>query len=114
MADAAAAFAGDGVAFLVSYEVVCAIIAKACSSPQTVQLNAHARAGTLMQWVWVGVAESVVVILVAAWIDSKVPGRNHTSAILGGGFLGILITVAEYLYAKRSGLSSAQPGTETY
>ena len=56
MPDSAAAFAGDGVAFLVSYEVVCAIIAKACSSPQTAELNASKRAGTLMKWVWVGVA----------------------------------------------------------
>jgi hypothetical protein len=114
MADVAGFSVGEGVAFIVSYEVVCSIIAKACSSPQTAELNIGARADTLMKWVWIGVAESVAVILIAAYIDSKVPGANHTSAIIGGGFLGILITVAEYLYAKRSGIRSGGPATETY
>ncbi len=114
MADAAAISAGDGVAFLVSYGIVAEIIAKACSSPQTAELNAHKRAETLMKWVWVGVAESVLVVVIAAWIDSKVSGKNHTAAILGGGFLGITITVGEYVYAKKSGLGSSSPGTEQY
>lgn len=114
MPDALAFSAGEGVAFLVSYEVVCSIIAKACSSPQTAELNVGARADTLMKWVWVGVAESVMVIAIAAWIDSQVPGPNHTAAILGGGLLGIVITVAEYLYAKQSGLAHGGPATEAY
>lgn len=106
--------AGDGVAFLVSYGIVAEIIAKACSSPQTAELNAGVRASTLMKWVNVGVVESVGVIILAAWIDSKVPGRNHTAAILSGGILAILVTYGEYMYAKKAGLSSALPGTENY
>jgi hypothetical protein len=115
MADMASAVsAGDGVAFLVAYGIVAEIIAKACSSPQTAELNADKRAATLMKWVWIGVAESVAVIVIAAWIDSKVPGKNHTSAILSGGVLAIAITMGEYMYAKQAGLKSDEPGTESY
>lgn len=115
MADMASAVsAGDGVAFLVSYGIVAEIIAKACSSPQTAELNADKRAETLMKWVNIGVAESVVVILVAAWIDNKVPGKNHTAAILSGGFLAIAVTYGEYIYAKKSGLRNGGPATESY
>jgi hypothetical protein len=111
---ASAVSAGDGVAFLVAYGIVAEIIAKACSSPQTAELNADKRAATLMKWVWIGIAESVAVIVIAAWIDNKVPGRNHTSAIVSGGVLAIAITLAEYLYAKQAGLKSSEPGTESY
>jgi uncharacterized membrane protein YozB (DUF420 family) len=109
----AAVSAGDGVAFIVSYGIVAEIIAKACSSPQTAEINAHSRATTLMKWVNIGVAESIVVIIIAAWIDSKVPGKNHTSAIIAGGVLAIVVTYGEYMYAKKAGLSSDEPGTES-
>jgi hypothetical protein len=111
---ASAVSAGDGVAFLVAYGIVAEVIAKACSSPQTAELNADKRAATLMKWVWIGVAESVAVIVIAAWIDSKVPGKNHTEAILSGGILAIGVTLAEYMYAKQSGLASGGPSTESY
>lgn len=111
---ASAVSAGDGVAFLVSYGIVAEVIAKACSSPQTAELNADKRAATLMKWVWIGVGESVAVIVLAAWIDSKVPGKNHTSAILSGGILAIVVTLGEYMYAKRSGLANGGPATESY
>jgi hypothetical protein len=115
VADATAVSAGDGVAFLVSYGIVAEIIAKACSSPQTVHLNAGKRADTLMLWVNIGVAESIAVILIAAWVDSKVPGKNHTAAILSGGVLAIGATYAEYMYARNRGLrESGKPGTEQY
>ena len=115
MADVASAVsAGDGVAFLVSYGIVAEVIAKACSSPQTAELNADKRASTLMKWVWIGVAESVAVVIIAAYIDSKVPGKNHTAAIMGGGAMAIAITLAEYVYAKQSGLSHGGPATESY
>lgn len=110
---ASAVSAGDGVAFLVSYGIVAEIIAKACSSPQTTELNKQ-RADTLMKWVNIGVAESVAVIIIAAWIDSKVAGKNHTAAILSGGVLAIVVTYGEYMYAKRSSLKSNEPGTESY
>jgi hypothetical protein len=114
MADVQAVSAGDGVAFLVSYGIVAEIIAKACSSPQTAELNADKRAATLMKWVWIGIAESVAVVIIASWIDSKVPGKNHTAAIMGGGILAIAITLGEYMYAKNAGLANGGPATESY
>lgn len=115
MADLTAGFTGgDGIAFLVSYEVVAAIIAKACSSPQTVHLNAGKRAETLMLWVSIGIAESVAVVAIAAWADSRAPGKNHTGAIIWGGMLAMLVTLGEYKYAERRGLAEGGPGTETY
>lgn len=111
---ASAVSAGDGVAFLVSYGIVAEIIAKACSSPQTAELNANKRASTLMKWVNIGVAESIAVIIIAAWIDNKVAGKNHTGAILAGGILAILVTYGEYAYAKNAGLRNGGPGTEDY
>lgn len=108
MADMSAALeGGNGIAFLVSAGIVAEIIAKACSSPQTMEINAHARAGTLMKWVNIGVIEAAVFIAIAAYVD-----RKHRSAILAGGVLAGVITYGEYVYAKRSGLASTEPGTE--
>lgn len=50
---------GQGTAFLVSAGVMYEIIAAACSSPQTTELNAGARAKTLMKWVHLGVVQGL-------------------------------------------------------
>jgi hypothetical protein len=97
---------GNGVAFLVSAGIVYEIIAKACSSPQTTELNAATRAPTLMKWVHIGQAEAAALLVIAAYIDKK-----HRAAILTGGVLAMVITEAEYLHAKASGL--ANPGAPT-
>jgi preprotein translocase subunit SecY len=110
MADMSAALeGGNGIAFLVSAGIVAEIIAKACSSPQTMEINAIARAGTLMKWVNIGVIEAALFIAIAAYVD-----RKHRGAILSGGILAGVITYGEYVYAKTSGLASGQPGTEQY
>jgi hypothetical protein len=98
---------GDGVAFLVSGGIVFEIIACACSSPQTTEINAGARAGTLMKWVYVGVGMSAVFITVAAAID-----RKHRPAIIAGGSTAAALMLAAYWHAKRAGLRSSLPGTE--
>jgi hypothetical protein len=97
---------GNGVAFLVSAGIVYEIIAKACSSPQTTELNASTRAGTLMKWVHIGQAEAAALLIIAAYIDKK-----HRAAILSGGILAMVVTEAEYLHAKKAGLS--KPGVPT-
>jgi preprotein translocase subunit SecY len=99
---------GAGVAFLVSAGIVAEIIAKACSSPQTLEINAHSRAPTLMKWVNVGAAEATVFVAIAAVLDPA-----HRVPILAGGALELVITYAEYLHGKQAGLSSSAPGTET-
>ena len=59
----------DGIAFLVSAGVMYEIIAAACSSPQTTELNACARAGTLMKWVHLGIAQGILFVGAAVRID---------------------------------------------
>ena len=111
MADAAAvqSAGGYGIAFLVSAGIVAEIVAKACSSPQTTELNADARAPTLMKWVTVGLVEAAVFVAIAAAID-----RKHRAAIILGGLAEGVITLAEYMHGKHAGLASAEPGTERY
>ena len=108
MADAGTAIRGSsGVAFLVAAGIVYEIIAAACSSPQTTEINAASRAGTLMKWVHLGIGQAAIFIAVAAWID-----QEHRAAIIaGGGTAGALMYV-QYAHAKRAGLRSSAPGTE--
>ena len=99
----------DGIAFLVAAYGVYEVIAGACSSPQTTEINAGARADTLMKWVHLGVAQAWVLALVAAYID-----RKHTKPILAGAATATAMQYASYIHAKRSGLKNGGPPTETY
>lgn len=99
--------ASSGVAFLVSAGVVYEIIAAACSSPQTTEINAASRAGTLMKWVHIGLAQAVVLVIVAAVLDQK-----HRAPILAGGASAAAIMYASYWHAKAAGLRNPGPGTE--
>jgi hypothetical protein len=101
--------AGWGIALLVSAGITYEIIAKDCSSPQTAEINAEKRAGTLMKWVHVGQVESVLFIAIAASID-----KQHRIPILIGGILAMVITEGEYLHAMQSGLQNGGPMTEDY
>ena len=98
----------NGIAFLVSAGIVYEIIAAACSSPQTAELNASTRAATLMKWVHIGVVQAAGFVTIAAVVDPR-----HRNANVGGGFLAGVIMYASYLHAAAAGLASAQPGTET-
>lgn len=99
----------DGISFLVSAGIVYEIIAAACSSPQTAEINAGARSGTLMKWVHLGLAQSAVFVAAAAYLD---PG-NRKAIIAGGAAAGVLM-YAQYLHAMSSGLASDEEGTEHY
>lgn len=110
MADVSLAVSsGNGVAFLVAAGLVYEAIAAACSSPQTMEINAQARAGTLIKWVNLGVGQAVLFVLIAAYVDKK-----HRAAILAGGGLAAVLMYAQYMHAKRAGLSNGGPGTESY
>lgn len=100
---------GKGTAFLVSAGVMYEIIAAACSSPQTAELNAKARAKTLMKWVHLGVAQGVLFVVLAAIYD-----RRQAPAILAGGTLAAALLYWQYDHATKSGLASPEPPTETY
>ena len=99
---------GDGIAFLVSAGVMYEIIAAACSSPQTTEINAHSRADTLMKWVNLGLAQGVAFVGIAAFVD-----RRHARAILLGGGLAAALLYGRYWPARAAGLSSIAEGTET-
>lgn len=103
---------GKGTAFLVSAGVMYEIIAAACSSPQTTELNAAARAETLMKWVTLGVAQGVLFVVLAAIYD-----RKNAAPILLGGSLAAVLLYWQYEHAKNAGLQAqaeGAPGTETY
>ena len=85
------------------------IIAAACSSPQTAELNASKRAATLMKWVNIGVAQGIGFVLLAAYFD-----RGNAKPILAGGGLAALLLYAQYAHAKQSGLAKGGQGTESY
>lgn len=99
--------AAGGIAFLVAAGIVYEIIAAACSSPQTAEINATARADTLMKWVHIGVAQAVLFVFAAALLDSK-----HAPQILGGGGLAVGLMYGQYRHALKAGLRSGLPGTE--
>jgi len=98
----------SGVAFLVAAGIVYEIIAAACSSPQTTEINAKSRSGTLMKWVNIGIGQSVLFIAIAACLD---PG--NAGAYIAGGLLAGGLMYVQYVHARTAGLRSAEPGTET-
>ena len=100
---------GDGVAFIVAFGVVAEIVAMACSSPQTAEINIRKRGDTLMKWVHIGQAVSAVLIIVAAAID-----KRHRVAIVSGGVAAMVTIEAMYMHAKKAGLENGGAETEEY
>ena len=98
-----------GVAFLVSAGIVYEIVAAACSSPQTTEINAGKRAPTLMKWVNIGMVQAAVFVGAAACFD-----RARAVAYLTGGITAGVMMYGSYVHAKQAGLSSSAPGTEVY
>ena len=99
----------SGVAFLVSAAVVYDIVAATNSSPQTTEINAAARADTLMKWVNVGMVQAVGFVVIAAVYEPA-----SAVAFLAGGLLAAVLLYAQYLHARNSGLASSAPPTESY
>lgn len=108
MADVGSALrGGGGVAFLVAAGLTYEAIAAACSSPQTAEINAHSRAGTLMKWVHMGIGQALLFVVIAAALDPK-----HAPHILGGGLGSAGVMYWQYRHALKCGLRSDEPGTE--
>src|SRR5580658_1436954 len=97
---------GDGIAFLVSAGIVYEIIAAACSSPQTTEINASSRAATLMKWVHIGLVQAALFVTAAAIFD-----RRHRTEIIAGGTAAGILMYGQYLHARTAGLASSEPGT---
>jgi hypothetical protein len=100
---------GQGIAFIVAFGVVMEIVAAFCSSPQTTEINIGKRGKTLMKWVHMGQAVSVVLIIIAAAIDAK-----HRTAILAGGVAAMVTVEGMYMHAKQAGLANGGAETEEY
>ena len=95
-----------GVAAAVVYDVISATN----SSPQTTEINAAARADTLMKWVKIGLAQAVLFIVIMTIAE---PSGKKWRPLIGGGLAAVLLWV-QYVHAKNAGLASSEPGTETY
>lgn len=106
MADLTAMDGDDAIAMLVAAGLVMECIAASCSSPQTAEINAKKRSGTLMKWVNIGVIEAALLVGIGAMV-SKRPGP-----ILLGGGLAMATMYAQYVHARKAGLKSSAPGTE--
>jgi membrane protein required for beta-lactamase induction len=84
------------------------IISATNSSPQTTEINAAARADTLMKWVHIGLAQAAIFALIGMALD-----KQRWPAALGAGLAGALL-YAQYVHARNAGLESDEPGTEEY
>lgn len=107
------AFEGNatiGIAFLAGALAVADFTAKACSSPQTQQLNAKAgRAETSQKWVNIGLVEGIAFVVIAAVIDPR-----NRMAFIAGGALEAAVTWYEYAHATQAGLASMEQPTEIW
>jgi hypothetical protein len=87
------------------------IVAAACSSPQTTEINADTRADTLMKWVNLGMAQAGLFAGIGVYLQAK-EGKPVWPPLLGAGLGGGLM-YASYVHARRAGLESSEPGTES-
>lgn len=94
------------VPFMVSAGLVYEIIAAACSSPQTTEINADTRADTLMKWVKIGMIQATVFVGIAALMS-----ETSWAPIAGGALAGGMMWLS-YDHARKAGLASTAPGTE--
>lgn len=107
MADVSLVGSSRAITFMVSAGLVYEIIAAACSSPQTTEINAATRADTLMKWVLVGMAQAAIFVLIATAMD-----KDKWPSLLGGGLAGGMLW-ASYAHAKSAGLANGGPTTES-
>lgn len=77
------------------------------SSPQTTEINAAARADTLMKWVKIGVVVALLGGAIGTWTSRSALPLVATTTVAASMF---------YLYdhAKRRGLEDGGPSTERY
>lgn len=108
MADMSLVGSSRAITFMVAAGLVYEIIAAACSSPQTTEINAGARADTLMKWVIIGMVQAAVFVAIATMLD-----KDKWPSLMGGGLAGAMMW-ASYAHAKAAGLRNGGPTTESY
>lgn len=88
------------------------VIAAACSSPQTTEINAAARADTLMKWVYIGIAQAAIFTAIGVAAE-RAEGHSPWPPLLGFGLAAGLMW-GSYAHAKSAGLANGGPTTEVY
>lgn len=88
--------------------LVYGVVAAACSSPQTAEINASKRSATLMKWVRLGLAQAAVIVAVGVYLAPK-----KGPPLLGAGLAAAMLW-ASYAHANTAGLANGGPSTETY
>jgi hypothetical protein len=83
------------------------IISATNSSPQTTEINATARADTLMKWVTIGEYQIVGFGILLSILDRSL--WPALGCALGGGLMHL-----QYKHAMQSGLANGGPPTEDY
>lgn len=101
--------AGAGTVVGVYAALTYDIISATNSSPQTTEINANKRAGTLMKWVNIGLVQAAGFIILGTVL---MPPKLRWAPAIGGGTAGVLL-YAQYVYAKQSGLENPGPATES-
>jgi len=84
------------------------IISATNSSPQTTEINAKRRAGTLMKWVYLGLLQGCLFVGIGMYLD-----EDRWPPLLGGGIAAVLL-YAQYQYALYQGTHNPGAGTEQY
>jgi len=84
------------------------IISATNSSPQTTEINAKARADTLMKWVKIGLAQAALFAVIGVTLD-----KHRWPPLVGSALAGGLLWI-QYVHAKKSGLENPGPSTEQY
>lgn len=100
----------DSTVIGVSAAVVYDVISATNSSPQTTEINAKRRAGTLMKWVHIGLVQAALFVLI---MTASEPRGKKWRPLIGGGLAMILLYI-QYVYAKVCGITSQEEGTEDY
>lgn len=103
----------DPVAIIAIYAALTYdIISATNSSPQTTEINAQARAETLMKWVKLGLAQAALFAAIGIVVSAKL-GRPWWPPATGAGLAGVLLW-AQYVHAKNAGMANGGPTTEQY
>src|SRR5580692_45558 len=101
MADMSIVGSSKAITFMVTAGLVYEIVAAACSSPQTTEINAKSRSDTLVKWVGLGLAQAALFVAIAIVIAQ---GPKRKMAAFGGGALAGVILGISYWHANQSGL----------
>lgn len=110
--DVAAATGSNAITIAVYAALTYDVISATNSSPQTTEINAAARAETLMKWVKLGLAQAALFALIGIAVEAR-ENRPVWPPAVGSGLAGGLLWM-QYVHAKNCGLANGGAPTEQY